>query len=117
MTALWNRMAEYGWVAPCHPAHVPGETEPHRRRLMRAEIDAFVAREVYVLSRDELELVLDSFVQLEGIERKAHGEFLTRRLVLEAHDRMAAAAVCSGEIWRSLGDVVPAGQGLASSGP
>lgn len=84
MVPLWSSMASHGWVSACLDDEIPGETDPWRRRLMRAEIDAFVAREVYDLSLDELELVLDSFVQLEGIERKAHGEFLTRRLVLEA---------------------------------
>ena len=84
--ALWNSMARHRWVSACPPTEVPGESDPHRRRLMRAEIDAFVAREVYDLSRTDIELVLDSFVQLEGIEGKAHGEFLTRRLVLEAFD-------------------------------
>ena len=86
MTPLWNAMAVYGWVQPCAETAVPGELDPGLRRLARAEIDAFVAAEVYEISRRELELILDSFVQLEGIERKAHGEFLTRRLVLTAFD-------------------------------
>ncbi len=86
MTPFWNSMAPHGWVPRCGADEVPGEVDPERRRLVRAEIDAFVAREVYDISRNDLELVLASFPQLEGIERKAHGEFLTRRLVLEAFD-------------------------------
>ena len=54
---------------------------------MRAEIDAFVARELYGLSRGDMLLIVDSFIQLAGIEVKRHGEFLTRRLVSEAFDR------------------------------
>jgi N-6 DNA Methylase len=87
MIPLWNSMAELGWVDACDPGNLPGETDPQRRRALRAAIDAFVAREVYELPRADLEIVLDSFVQLEVIEAKAHGEFLTRRLVLEAFDR------------------------------
>ncbi|TCC29679.1 Eco57I restriction-modification methylase domain-containing protein [Kribbella speibonae] len=88
MTPLWNEMAGYGWVEKCDPAGVPGEADPERRRALRAELDAFVARELYDLAIGDLELILDSFTQLAGIEQKAHGEFLTRRLVLEAYDKM-----------------------------
>lgn len=90
MTPLWNDMARYGWVEPCMAGEAPGETDPVRRRLLRAEIDAFVAREVYGLSKSDLELIFDSFTQLQGIEIKAYEEFLTRRLVLEAFNSLAA---------------------------
>ncbi|WP_273938653.1 Eco57I restriction-modification methylase domain-containing protein [Kutzneria chonburiensis] len=93
MTPLWNQMAELGWVEPCSSAEIPGESNINKRRLLRSEIDAFVAREVYKLGRLDLELILDSFVQLASIERKVHGEFLTQRLTLESYDRMATAIV------------------------
>ena len=87
MTPLWNEMAGYGWVEPFPAGDVPGEQREDQRRLLRSEIDAFLAREVYALARADLELILDSFSQLAGIEVKAHGEYLTRRLVLDAYDR------------------------------
>jgi hypothetical protein len=87
MTPLWNEFARLGWVELCSADSIPGESDPGRRRLIRAEIDAFVAREVYGLTQDEIELILDSFTQLCGIEEKAHGQFLTKALVLDSYER------------------------------
>jgi hypothetical protein len=66
---------------------------------LRAELDAFYAR-AYGLDRDELRYILDpadvkgpdypseTFRVLKNNEQKQHGEYRTRRLVLEAWDRM-----------------------------
>jgi hypothetical protein len=70
-----------------------------RRALLRADLDAFYAR-AYGLTRDELRYVLDpadvkgpdypseTFRVLKEKEIRQHGEYRTRRLVLEAWDRM-----------------------------
>lgn len=70
-----------------------------RRALLRAELDAFYAR-AYGLDRDELRFILDpadvkgpdypseTFRVLKEKEIRHHGEYRTRRLVLEAWDRM-----------------------------
>ncbi|OCP37073.1 Eco57I restriction-modification methylase domain-containing protein [Ensifer sp. LC163] len=70
-----------------------------RRALLRAELDAFFAR-AYGLTRDELRYILDpadvkgpdypseTFRVLKEKEIRQHGEYRTRRLVLEAWDRM-----------------------------
>lgn len=72
-----------------------------RRALLRAELDAFYAR-AYGLDRDELRYILDpadvrgpdypseTFRVLKEKEIRLHGEYRTRRLVLEAWDRMMA---------------------------
>jgi Eco57I restriction-modification methylase len=73
-----------------------------RRALLRAELDAFYAR-AYGLTRDELRYILDpadvkgvdypseTFRVLKEKEIRQHGEYRTRRLVLEAWDRMEAS--------------------------
>jgi hypothetical protein len=70
-----------------------------RRALLRAELDAWYAH-AYGLTRDELRYILDpaevmgpdypseTFRVLKNNEIREHGEYLTRRLVLEAWDRM-----------------------------
>ncbi len=75
--------------------------EEVRRALLRAELDAFYAR-AYGLDRDELRYILDpadikgpdypseTFRVLKEKEIRQHGEYRTRRLVLEAWDRMMA---------------------------
>jgi hypothetical protein len=69
-----------------------------RRARLRAELDAYYAR-LYGLTREELRYVLDpaevmgtdypseTFRVLREGELRAHGEFRTQRLVLEAWDR------------------------------
>ena len=80
----------------------PFPWDEERRALLRAELDAFYGR-AYGLTRDELRYILDpadvmgpdypseTFRVLKENEIRRHGEFRTRRLVLEAWDRMEAA--------------------------
>lgn len=77
----------------------PFAWDEDRRTLLRAELDAFYAR-AYGLTRDELRYILDpadvkgpdypseTFRVLKEKEVRQHGEYRTRRLVLEAWDRM-----------------------------
>jgi len=70
-----------------------------RRALLRAELDAWYAR-AYGLTRDELRYILDpadvmgetypseTFRVLKNNEMRKYGEYRTRRLVLEAWDRL-----------------------------
>ncbi|WYL93593.1 MAG: DNA methyltransferase [Gloeotrichia echinulata IR180] len=70
-----------------------------RTALLRAELDAYYAK-LYGLTRDELRYILDpadvygedfpseTFRVLKNNEIKQFGEYRTRRLVLEAWDRM-----------------------------
>ncbi len=72
-----------------------------RRALLRAELDAFYAR-AYGLDRDELRYILDpadvrgpdypseTFRVLKEKEIRKYGEYRTRRIVLDAWDRMEA---------------------------
>ncbi|WP_299404890.1 N-6 DNA methylase [uncultured Roseobacter sp.] len=61
-----------------------------RRSILQAEIDAAVLH-LYSLSRDQAEWLLDSFTVLRKYEERDHGEFRTKRLVLEAYDAIAKA--------------------------
>ena len=65
---------------------------------------------VYGLNRVEAEHVLDSFNVVRKYEERDFGDYRTKRLVLEAYDRMAKAIVNGGTGWRSLADP-PAGAG------
>ena len=90
MVPFWNQMAQEGWVDRVPDGVIPGEGDAARRVELRADVDAYVARHVYKLTRDELKLIIDTFTQLAGIEEKRDGEFRTKRLVLGAHDRLTA---------------------------
>lgn len=83
--------------------------DPERRALLRADLDAGFLH-VYGLRRDEAEHVLDSFFVVRKYEERDFGEYRTRRLVLDAYDRMAATIANGGTGWKPLADI-PAGQG------
>ncbi len=77
----------------------PFTFDPDRRAILRAELDAWYAL-AYGLTRDELRYILDpsdvmgddypseTFRVLKNNELRNFGEYRTRRLVLEAWDKM-----------------------------
>ncbi len=77
----------------------PFPWNPERRALLRAELDAYYAQ-LYGLTRDDLRYILDpadvygpdfpseTFRVLKNNEMKQFGEYRTRRLVLEAWDKL-----------------------------
>ncbi|RZL83056.1 MAG: restriction endonuclease [Rhodococcus sp. (in: high G+C Gram-positive bacteria)] len=87
----------------------PFHWDPDRRALLRADLDAAFLH-VYGLTRPEAEHILDSFPLVRKYEERDYGEYRTRRLVLDAYDRMAAAIARGGIGWEPLA-TVPAGDG------
>jgi hypothetical protein len=87
----------------------PFQWNANRRALLRADLDASFLH-IYGLHREEAEHVLDSFRVVRKYEEKDFGEYRTKRLVLEAYDRMAEAIANGGTGWKSLADP-PAGHG------
>jgi hypothetical protein len=90
-------------------AGAPFHWDPERRALLRADLDAGFLH-VYGLNRGEAEHVLDSFNVVRKYEERDYGEYRTKRLVLEAYDRMAQAIADGGTGWQSLAEP-PAGAG------
>jgi hypothetical protein len=89
----WEEVADGGVPIP------PFRWDEQRRALLRAELDAYYAR-MYGLTQDELRHILDpkevygedfpgeTFRVLKEKEIRQFGEYRTRRLVLEAWDRL-----------------------------
>lgn len=87
------------WAADLGYTGAPFPWSPERRAQLRAELDAYYAR-LYGLTRDELRYILDpadvmdddypseTFRVLKNNELREFGEYRTRRLVLEAWDRL-----------------------------
>jgi hypothetical protein len=98
----------------------PFRWDEARRALLRAELDAWYAH-AYGLTRDELRYILDpadvmgedypseTFRVLKNNEMKEFGEYRTRRLVLEAWDRMAVSEAAPAA---SVGPPYPVGKAL-----
>ena len=91
--SLTSFARDLGYAGP------PFAWDEARRATLRAELDAWYAR-AYGLTRDELRYVLDpsdthgpnypseTFRVLRENEIRRHGEYRTRRLVLDAWDRL-----------------------------
>ena len=92
MIPFWNQLAAEGWVpATASTSTVPGETQEEVRLQIRAEIDAIVARDLFELTRPELEYVLTTFPTQQRYQEEKYGEFRSRRLVLEAFENVTSA--------------------------
>ncbi|MCP4607532.1 MAG: N-6 DNA methylase [Planctomycetes bacterium] len=84
---FWNRLAAEGWVSATSSAiDIPGELDDNVRLQLRAEIDAIVARDLFALTRPELEYILTTFPTQQRYQEQKYGEFRSRRLIIEAFD-------------------------------
>lgn len=77
-----------------------------RRFLLRAELDAAFFL-LYGLSRDDTEYVMDTFPVVRKNDVKDHGEYRTKRQILEIYDAMALA-IESGTSYQTMLDPPPA---------
>lgn len=69
------------------------------RAQTRAELDAY-AFHLYGVGRDDAAYILETFPIVKRKDEAAHGEYRTKRLILEAYDAMAEA-ISSGTTYRS----------------
>lgn len=120
MSKFWNEMVRFGWCEPITADAVPPAFLGHAARTAAmAEIDAFVAREIFNLTRVELSDILEAFPVKKRRDEKAFGEYQTKRLVLERFDAMVAAEA-AGREYETILDPPPADPSRAhteSTGP
>jgi len=84
---------------------------PARRELIRAELDA-AAFHLYGLRRDEVDYVMETFPIVKRNDEALHGEYRTRRLVLERYDAISEA-ISSGVTYRTVLDPPPGHSSLS----
>jgi hypothetical protein len=75
---------------------LPDRRDTGDRAQLRAEIDAYVAH-LYGLSRDDFAYILDTFPVLKKKEKKAFGEFMSKRKCLEEYDRICKLGITNYE--------------------
>jgi hypothetical protein len=90
MNELWDEMARAGVVPARKGAEIPGAVEATDRLQLRAELEARLAR-LYGIDREELAHILDTFPIVQKDDEKTHGEYRTKRVILEIYDAMAEA--------------------------
>jgi hypothetical protein len=86
---------------------------PRRRRLLRAELDAAFFH-LYGYVRDDVEYAMDTFPIVRRNDEKEHGEYLTKRLILERYDALTKAAD-SAEPYQTALDPPPADPSVAQA--
>ncbi len=108
MISFWNDMAAIGCVIKhASESTVPGITDAVERRHIQAEIDAYVGRNLYGLTRDELAYVLDTFPTVEKRDIKAFGEYRTKQLILASFNRLSGGQETGEERSTDLGSSLP----------
>jgi hypothetical protein len=66
--------------------------DEERRFLMRCELDALYFH-LYQIQRDDVDYIMETFPIVKRKDEAAHGEYLTKRIILEMYDQMAALPV------------------------
>lgn len=84
----------------------PFRWDPERRALLRGELDAAFCH-LYGLERDDVDYVMDTFWVVRDRDVKAHGEYRTKRLILEIYDELAEA-IATGRPYQTRLDPPPA---------
>jgi hypothetical protein len=84
----------------------PFRWDTHRRDLLRAELDAAFFH-LYGIDRDDVDYVMDTFPIVRRKDEAAHGEYRTKRLILERYDALAEAAA-NGTEYQTILDPPPA---------
>ena len=96
---IWQTQTVDGFAEDLGYTGEPFRFDPEHRHRLKCELDAYYAK-LYGLTRDELRYVLDpadvmgedypseTFRVLKNKEINEFGEYRTRRLVLEAWDKL-----------------------------
>jgi hypothetical protein len=100
--AVWDLAAfgkDLGWDGP------PSCLDADRRKQLRPELDAAFFQ-LYGIERDDVDYIMDTFPIVRKNDEKAHGEYRTKRLILEVYDAMGAA-IRSGRPYQTILDPPP----------
>ncbi|OJY31032.1 MAG: restriction endonuclease [Myxococcales bacterium 68-20] len=92
-------------------AGTPFRWAPDRRFQLRCELDAAFFH-LYGLARDDVDYVMDSFPVVRKNDEKAHGEYRTKRVILETYDALAKS-IQTGKPYRTPLDPLPAASGAS----
>ncbi|MFQ3565936.1 MAG: N-6 DNA methylase [Aggregatilineales bacterium] len=68
--------------------------DEERRFLLRCELDALYFH-LYPIERDDVDYIMETFPMVKRKDEAKHGEYLTKRVILEMYDQMAALPTMS----------------------
>lgn len=85
--------------------------DEERRFLLRCELDAAYFH-LYGIERDDVNYIMETFPIFKRKDERDHGEYRTKRLILEIYDEMAAA-IHTGIPYQTRLDPPPAHSSVA----
>jgi hypothetical protein len=89
MIPFWNAMAAHGWVESVPDSGpAPGISDPDRRLHLIADIEAIIARDLFSLTADELDYVLETFPIVKRRDIQKYGDYRTKLLILDCYERL-----------------------------
>jgi len=74
----------------------PFRWDSERRFLMRCELDAAFFH-LYGIRRDDVEYIMETFPTVKQRDERRHGEYRTKKMILEVYDAMAEAIRTGGQ--------------------
>ncbi len=95
-----------GFARECGYDGSPFVWSEERRYVLRAEIDAMFLH-LYGIKRDDASYIMDAFPIVRRRDEKEHGEYRTKRVILEIYDELAEAAA-TGRPYQTRLDPPPA---------
>ena len=84
----------------------PYRWDEDRRFLLRAELDAAFFH-LYGIARDDVDYIMETFPIVKRRDEKAHGEYRTKRVILEVYEEMQQA-MDTGQPYQTRLDPPPA---------
>jgi len=88
--------------------------DEERRFLLRCELDAAYFH-LYGIARDDVEYIMETFPIVKRKDEAAHGEYRTKRVILEMYDEMQQSAV-NGQPYQTRLDPPPVDPRVAHTG-
>lgn len=99
----WNLEA---FAQDCGYEGAPLRWDDERRFLIRCELDAAYFH-LYGIARDDVDYIMETFPIVKRKDEQQHGEYRTKRIILEIYDEMAQA-IAGGEPYKTRLDPPPA---------
>ncbi|MDR7252265.1 hypothetical protein J2X46_001241 [Nocardioides sp. BE266] len=92
-----EQVAPFGsWIAERVDQLNSQRLDPAANSQLRAELDGLMFH-LYGVGREDVDYILETFPIIKRKDVAAFGEFRTKRLILEAYDRLAAEGTISGD--------------------
>jgi len=99
-------MSPQAFTGDCGYNNPPFHWDEERRFLLRCELDAAYFH-LYGIACDDVDYIMETFPIVKCKDIQKHGDYRTKRVILEIYDAMAEAS-CTGKPYRTLLDPPPA---------